>query len=247
MSLSEQIPECKNLSLYWDKYTFIEFKNDFLNGDQEEIPHKILKRFKNTDMSIAIDHIKKQRDNLKEKLKDKVILDLEFELNSRLLVGSGSPSILEVGMTFSRNYGVPIIPSSALKGCFSYYCTDKNIFSKEEFKIIFGEDLNYNSENIRGNIVFLDAFPTSKVEFGLDVVNNHFKRYYMDGEVPNDWYNPVPVIYLTITKGTFRFMVISIDEIPSGLSLKIKVNFVNMLSSYGIGSKTNYGYGRFKK
>lgn len=94
-----------------------------------------------------------------------------------MLVGSGSPSILEVGMTFSRNYGVPIIPSSALKGkgCFSHYCAEKDIFSREEFKDIFGEDLGSNPENARGNVVFLDAFSTSKVEFGLDVVNNLFK------------------------------------------------------------------------
>jgi CRISPR-associated protein Cmr6 len=247
MSSSEQIPECKNLNLYWGRYAFIKFKNDFLNGMQERISYEILDKIKSIDMNTTIDHIKKRRDNLKEKLKDKAILDLELKLNGRLLVGSGSPSIFEVGMTFSRNYGVPIIPSSALKGCFSHYCAEKDIFSREEFKDIFGEDLGSNPENARGNVVFLDAFPTSKVEFGLDVVNNHFQRYYMGGEVPNDWYNPIPVVYLTVTKGVFRFTLVSIDSISSELSSKIKTEFANMLSSYGIGSKTNYGYGRFKK
>ena len=247
MNLSEQIPECNNLSLYWDKYTFIQFRNDFLEDKKQEIPFKILEKLKKTDINIAINHIKEQRNNLKEKFKDKVIFDLELKLNGRLLVGSGSPSILEVGMTFSRNYGVPMIPSSALKGCFSHYCIKEKIFNDEEFKVIFGEDLSSESENNRGNVVFLDAFPTSKVVFELDIVNNHFQRYYMDGEIPNDWYNPVPVHYLTITNSVFRFTAISMDKISSELSSKIKTEFIKMLSSYGIGSKTNYGYGRFKQ
>ncbi|WP_041081254.1 type III-B CRISPR module RAMP protein Cmr6 [Thermotoga profunda] len=245
MNLSEQISKCSNLSLYWDKYTFIQFKSDFLGEKKQEIPFKILEKVEKTDINIAINHLKERRDNLKEKFKDKVILDLELELNGRLLVGSGSPSMLEVGMTFSRNYGVPIIPSSALKGCFSHYCFKEGIFSDEDFKVIFGEDLSSESENNRGNVIFLDAFPTSKVEFGLDVVNNHFQRYYINGEIPNDWYNPVPVTYLTITNGVFRFTAISIDKISSELSSKIKAAFKEMLSNYGIGSKTNYGYGRF--
>lgn len=243
--MSSNPPDSKNFSLYWDKYTFML---DYLkDGDREKITAKILEKIRKTYTGEVMLYMKEQRDYLKEKLKDRVIFDIELELDGRLLVGSGSPSILEVGMTFSRNYGVPIIPSSALKGCFSHYCFEKKIFSKEEYKTIFGQDISQDPENVCGSVLFLDAFPTSGLKFGLDVVNNHFQRYYMDGEIPNDWYNPVPVVYLTVTEGVFRFTVISIDKISSELSSKIKTSFVDMISSYGIGSKTNYGYGRFKK
>lgn len=42
-------------------------------------------------------------------------------LASRLLVGHGNPSPLEVGLTVHRTWGVPLIPGSALKGLLSHY------------------------------------------------------------------------------------------------------------------------------
>lgn len=76
MSSGEQIHECKNLSLYCNRYAFIKSRNDFLNGTQERISYEILKKIRSTVVNTTIDHIKKRRDDLKEKLKDKVILDL---------------------------------------------------------------------------------------------------------------------------------------------------------------------------
>lgn len=242
-----RFPECKNLSLYWEKYAFFEFGNNS-QQNKGQISLKVLGKMRNIDINSSIEYMKERRNYLKEKFEGKLILDDDFEVNGRLLVGSGSPSILEVGMTFSRNYGVPIIPSSAIKGCFSHYCKNANTFNDEEFKLIFGEDLsNSQPENICGKVIFLDAIPISKVEFGLDIVNNHFQKYYMNGDVPNDWYNPVPVTYITITKGVFKFTVIATDKISSELSSRIRKEFIEMLNAYGIGSKTNYGYGRFKQ
>ena len=42
-------------------------------------------------------------------------------LASRLLVGHGNPSPLEVGLTVHRTWGVPIVSGSALKGLLSHY------------------------------------------------------------------------------------------------------------------------------
>jgi hypothetical protein len=67
MSSSEQIPECKNLNLYWDRYAFIKFKNDFLNGMQERISYEILDKIKSIDMNTTIDHIKKTQRQPKRK------------------------------------------------------------------------------------------------------------------------------------------------------------------------------------
>ncbi|WP_158005825.1 type III-B CRISPR module RAMP protein Cmr6 [Fervidobacterium thailandense] len=187
----------------------------------------------------------KRRDMVVEEFKRKglLLLDVKKKLSSRLLVGSGAPSILEVGLTLSRNYGLPIVPSSSLKGTFRHYCEDSGILNETELLNVFG------TTDQGGGLVFLDAFPTGEVKFGLDVVANHFQPYYMNGEVPNDWYDPVPVKYVTVTSGTYRFTVLIEPtlkkELNEELKVKLKNAFLEMLKVYGVGAKTNYGYGRF--
>ena len=46
---------------------------------------------------------------------------LEGTLSSRMLVGHGEASAVEVGLTFHHTWGVPMIPGSALKGLLSNY------------------------------------------------------------------------------------------------------------------------------
>lgn len=252
--IDQEIPnQCINIGLYWDKLSFRRFRENLLNRRTQnlasEIYSNISKILNNNDLRRAIGHLNEQRNRLVNKLRGNILFDEKLQLRGKLLLGSGLPSVLEVGMTFSRNYGLPVIPGSALKGCFSHYCKEKNkkgkIFSDEEFKIIFGEDVPSRSENVCGNVLFLDAFPSEKIGFGLDIVNNHFPRYYTKGEIPNDWYNPIPVTYIVVTEGMFRFTLIAIENIDQTLREKLKKEFENMLTSYGIGAKTNYAYGRF--
>jgi CRISPR-associated protein Cmr6 len=46
---------------------------------------------------------------------------VEVELLSRLLVGHGTQSPTEVGLTTHRTWGVPVVPGTALKGLLSHY------------------------------------------------------------------------------------------------------------------------------
>lgn len=250
-----KVPEKSiNLSAYWEKYAFSS------NQDKkEELTQTILKGMKQQESQVKeyLDMLKERREQVVKEMDDSVVFDLKMKLNGRLLVGSGSPSPLEVGMTLSRNYGVPIIPGSALKGAFSNYIKEEPQETQivEHLKFIFGQgDPTKEDDNTRGTIVFLDAIPEETFSFELDIVNNHFQPYYMEEKnPPNDWYNPVPVAYLVVSNATFRFtalrdsmMTLSDKEfkVPKG---RIKELFVKMLTSYGIGAKTNYGYGRFVK
>lgn len=45
----------------------------------------------------------------------------ELELASRLLVGHGNASAIDVGLTVHHTWGVPVIPGSALKGLLAHY------------------------------------------------------------------------------------------------------------------------------
>ncbi|MBX3141505.1 MAG: type III-B CRISPR module RAMP protein Cmr6 [Trueperaceae bacterium] len=46
---------------------------------------------------------------------------LELTLSSRLLVGHGNSSAVDVGMTVHHTWGVPVIPGSTLKGLLAHY------------------------------------------------------------------------------------------------------------------------------
>ena len=51
---------------------------------------------------------------------------------NRILVGHGNPSVVEVGMTLHRAYGVPYIPGSSLKGVLSHYLSEWGTASGSE-------------------------------------------------------------------------------------------------------------------
>ena len=251
---------CRNLSLYWDKCAFIlypEKEKEYEKG--KKLDQEILGGMKAQENQLkkCLDLLEQRRKAVVEEMKEAIVFGFTMKLKGRLLVGSGNPSALEVGMTFSRNYGVPIIPGSALKGAFSNYIKEEpeKVKINEDLKFIFGQgDPTKEDDNTRGAIVFLDAIPQEAVSFELDIVNNHFQPYYMEeSNPPNDWYNPVPVAYLVVSNTAFRFTALynSMMTLPKDKFIKLKKSieesFVDMLTLYGVGAKTNYGYGRFVK
>lgn len=250
----DKLPDCVNLGLCWDKYFFLESKAE---ESERNLAMKLLQSL-NDKLSYvtklgSFDVLHRKRDNLIAKLEPKMskVCDFNLKLKGRLLVGSGNPSPIEVGMTFSRNYGIPVIPNSAIKGSLANYLKSNGLLG-EYFKDLFGEDTKEgeDSENIRGCLIFLEAIPKGDLKFDVDIVNNHFQPYYMNSDrPPNDWYNPVPVTYITVLEETFRFTLLK-DNTQNSLSneifAEVSKHLKQMLSKSGIGAKTNYGYGRFK-
>lgn len=180
-----------------------------------------------------------------------VRFDQELQTKKYLMVGSGCPSIFDNGFTLMRNYGVPYIPASAFKGAFSHYVaqeleSDNPI--KKNYKFLFGT--GDNDDNIRGNLIFLDVIPKS-YSLGIDIINNHFQPYYSDEKnekAPNDYYDPVPVQYLVIDRGSiFRFTVLDNGNIGDDLKQELEKSLMDFLGDFGLGAKTSYGYGLFKK
>lgn len=249
----DQRKEIKNASLYFDKYLGIIKRNSEPKkiSEPEQIIRicKICSRCDRELLSSLVERRKK----LTEKIgKSKHVFDETLTLDHRLLVGSGSPSILEVGFTFSRNYGIPIIPGTAIKGAFSHYIQEELpeehlLRKKEIFKKLFGTDENGNN-HAKGALMFLDAIP-EKYRIGVDIVNNHFQPYYMkEDKPPNDWYNPNPVTYLVVEEGSrFRFTILLTEHIEDDLKSEVKKELLNFLQNYGVGAKTSYGYGLFEK
>ena len=116
----------------------------------------------------------------------------------------------------------------------------------DEFVKVFG------TQDQKGNVIFMDAYPVDWSEmpdkklFRIDVMNPHYGPYYEspDKNPPADWYNPVPVFYLTVNKDVeYRFIIASKDK---GLLRTEKEWFEFALENIGVGAKGNQGYGVFK-
>lgn len=118
---------------------------------------------------------------------------------------------------------------------------EEKALEDDDFKKIFG------SLEQEGEVIFFDAFPTSKPTIKVDVMTPHYKHYYSEGKAPTDTENPVPINFLTVENTEFEFFIASKEELKN---LKIKDKsiidwFKEALVNYGIGAKTSVGYGYF--
>jgi len=159
----------------------------------------------------------------------------------RLVVGLGSGSVYETGLTLDRNYSIPIIPGCAVKGVARHYVEEHGKMSTDEIDI-------FGTQNKKGKVIFFDALPIIEKNTDfivLDVMNVHYKDYYQKSdEAPGDWMDPNPIFFLTVEGLRFRFTVAAApkDEKLAEKALEI---LKEALSTMGIGAKTAAGYGYF--
>jgi len=226
---------------------------------------------------------------------------LKFSTSFRLVVGLGAGHVLENSLALHHIFGIPYIPSSALKGVVRMASfweifekenkkSDKEIEDKEvedlqkqvydnEISNFDNEDilkhkLLFGTQNFKGLLIFFDAFPEIQENqeiFELDVMTPHYSKYYTQNQLPGDWENPNPIVFLTVKKGiNFCFNVLfdkfRAEEIcknknfsqevkkiieewlsnSSNLSNLVKNWIEAALKEYGVGAKTRLGYGIFE-
>lgn len=195
-----------------------------------------------------------------------------LSVQGRLIVGLGAENVLEAGITLHHTYGVPIIPGTALKGLAAHYCDrvwgqkEKDREFKQEVYIEKGGQKKrqpgqyyqklFGTTDDSGHIIFHDAWikPESLTDpkQGLvpDVLTPHHGDYYMakptdDSIAPTDFDSPKPVTFLSVT-GTFHVAVscdVS-DERGKKWELLAWTLLTQALAHWGVGGKTNAGYGR---
>jgi CRISPR-associated protein Cmr6 len=107
-----------------------------------------------------------------------------------------------------------------------------------------------------GRVSFLPAYPIklSNPDLELDVVTSHHPKYYSGGSpTATDTEDPVPVTFLAVAPGArFQFAVLpfrgeraSFSQPESKLHLLAQNWLSEGLETFGIGAKTNAGYGWF--
>jgi CRISPR-associated protein Cmr6 len=168
----------------------------------------------------------------------------ELRVLGRLVVGLGGENVLETGITLHHTYGTPIIPGSALKGLASHYCHDELgprdpelLHNGKHYRAIFG------TTDDSGFAIFHDAW-ICPGEKGLvpDVMTPHHGDYYAKkpGAAPTDFDDPNPVSFLSAV-GKFRVAVSCDNTEWAEFTLKL---LKAALKDWGVGGKTNAGYGR---
>ncbi len=172
--------------------------------------------------------------------------------NWRLAIGIGSGSVYETSISLHHIYGIPYIPAQSIKGTLRSFIIEKYFDSKEEkafedsaFIKIFG------SNEQKGKVVFFDAF-TKEPKIQVDIMNNHYQKYYNGDEAPTDTQNPNPINFLTLKGSKFEVVIATKEEIKLN-SEQFKGNILDIVKSelsesleiFGIGGKTSVGYGYF--
>lgn len=185
-------------------------------------------------------------------------LDAVFETKSRLIVGLGNDSVLETGITLHSAYGTPAIPGSALRGLCAHFAADvwgakdPLFLAPSEGKAGgYAYSFLFGSTSNAGFMTFLDAWilPGELTNSGrgliLDVMTPHHPQR-SELRLPSDHDDPSPVSFLSVA-GAFRTVITCELDDPAersrwlGLAMKL---LTAALQQWGIGGKTNAGYGR---
>jgi len=189
------------------------------------------------------------------------IADKSFTLTtkSRLIVGLGGGSALEVSIKLHFIYGFPYIPSSAIKGVLrAYKILEKVNFDFEEYsdlekRIESGDKESeeigafvrvFGNQQYKGDLIILDAIPKDFPKLEEDVMNPHYPEYYNEQKPPTDNQNPVPIKFLTVVKETiFNFYLKNSEVYTEVFNTDLKEDLINAFNYLGIGAKTGVGYG----
>ncbi|WP_417913299.1 type III-B CRISPR module RAMP protein Cmr6 [Candidatus Electronema sp. TJ] len=78
-----------------------------------------------------------------------------MQTETKLLIGRGTPSVFEQGISLHPLFGLPFLPGSAIKGVTAHWAA-ANVEDAELREQIFGPPTE-NEEKAQGKVVFLDA------------------------------------------------------------------------------------------
>ncbi len=124
----------------------------------------------------------------------------------------------------------------------------------------FGDTDTGATDGVRGQLVFLDAFPEAPPSLKANIMNPHFHKYYEGSVPPEDCIEPNPIKFLSVQVDTvFVFRVLAAPLAHLGEAeaepvdrefgpedvASVRAMFATAFDELGFGGKTAVGYGRF--
>ena len=175
-----------------------------------------------------------------------------FELTTatRLVTGMGLAHPMENGFSWHHTLGVPYIPGTTLKGLARSW-VEQWLSDRAEVLHAFGSDaldstVGDGHPKQAGELIFLDALPTSLPKLDIEYMTPHYGPYYQGNEPPADWHSPVPIPFLTVAPGTtFKFFVLSRSHDRRMVQKGVRW-LAEALTTIGVGAKSSAGLGLFR-
>lgn len=180
-----------------------------------------------------------------------------FQVQGRMIVGIGGDSVQEMSITLHRNYGMPYVPGSALKGLARHYAQravvagadphdlrDTGGATPNAYSVLFGH------QQSAARVRYFDAWyipdqDTSKTPLHRDVVTVHHPDYYGSQgrtRAPWDFDDPTPVPFLSASGG----YLVAVQGPTADWAAFAAELLTHALDQWGIGAKTASGYGRMR-
>ena len=236
------------------KYLPLILKNKDKEKGWEERQYKILNKY-------ILKTARKTEASMKKLEEyDRELSSLDFRSSyPGILIGIGhkhevkGKGEIEMGFTFDYVTGMPYLPGSSLKGILRsdfrqteyIHETIKEVLHKNlsDSEIMELEEKIFEGENGKERFIFYDAVISGKREDGsllaLDAITPHPKDGLKE---------PIPHTFLRICPGVKIHFVFRLYDVclSSGKCIEkdqIKKIFRNILEDFGIGAKTNVGYG----
>jgi CRISPR-associated protein Cmr6 len=241
------MPIGTNSGLLRDRYLELSVKDDKDKKALERLHQAIGEAMSSSLETYRLAYAKRYAANVISNPKE----EGDFKTDGRMVIGLGGENVLEAGLTLQHTFGTPLIPGSALKGLAAHYCDQVWGVSDPKFKLgeMYHETIFGTTED-SGHIIFHDAWivPKSLVDsLKPDVMTPHHGDYYSkkDGATPTDFDDPNPIIFLSIV-GCFHVSVscdVQNEDGENWAKLAFKI-LTEALKEWGIGGKTNAGYGR---
>ncbi|MFQ5753771.1 MAG: type III-B CRISPR module RAMP protein Cmr6 [bacterium] len=267
---TDQISDHFNLGLLYYKYSPF-FENDKKKINIPGLPNldkiKFLKEYATLSRKTGSSQLNKRMQIIKDLPN---VTKVPLTTQSRFLCGVGYQSRVEWGFSFDWTTGIPYLPGSSWKGALLSYLEfchpeslpverwqdgndraklDNSIWEKNEIIEIFGPQGESIAHPAMGKTTFFNAYPTNFKGFEVDIITPHYKEYYENPQThpPADIYNPVPIPFLTLPKGTtFAFCFKFRNDATEQEKEKLKQLIREAGENYGFGAKTATGYGYFQ-
>lgn len=186
-----------------------------------------------------------------------LLLHFKYDRASKLIVGLGNQNVMEAGLALHRTYGVPWLPGSALKGLAAHVAhriwgTDDESWrvGGEKHAVLFGSSSSEHAESAGGLVQFHDGLPKpGTINLFEDVLTPHHSDWNTSTDeniVPaTDFDSPVPVSFLAV-QAPFTLAVSKRDPRLPDIWLQHAAELLKFgltTGGWGIGAKTNAGYG----
>ncbi len=171
-----------------------------------------------------------------------------YKTDGRFVTGLGRDHPVENDFAWHHTLGTAYLPGTSVKGLVRAWATPDSDLS--DLDRIFGPR---GSGDIGvGDVVFLDALPSSPLKLEADVMTPHYAPYYEDktgGTPPADWHDPRPIPFLVVApEQSFLFALLprnSNDQQHRQDCQTVAGWLAEALDWLGAGAKTAVGYGRF--